>query len=117
MGDKYPPEGADLKESIQLHLYKEATLREGEPLNVELIHEGEMNGKNYEFRMATKEEAENLLTQLNIHIQYAKWLQRNPHAAFVDGRSVENSNDRNNGLQNAILQNEDEEDSIYDYNL
>ena len=49
MGDKYPPEGAEVKGILQLHLFKEAHIREGEPLNIELIHEEEPKGKDYEF--------------------------------------------------------------------
>ena len=84
MGDKYPPEGAEVKGILQLHLFKEAHIREGEPLNIELIHEEEPKGKDYEFRLVSEAEAEHLCKQFNIHIRYSKWLQRNPSAAVVD---------------------------------
>ena len=93
MGDKYPPEGAEVKATLQLHLFKEATIREEEPMNVELFHEEEPKGKDYEFKVSTEEEAKNFCKQLNIQIAYAKWLQRNPGAAVVDTDGMKNQLD------------------------
>ena len=94
MGDKYPPEGAEVKGVLQLYLFKEAIMREGELLNVELIHEEEPKGKDYEFRLASEVEAEHLCKQLSIHIQYSKWLQRNPSAAVMNSDASTTSNSK-----------------------
>ena len=82
-GNKIPRVGDGLKGELNLINYEKAHQVQGSPLEV-IIKSGKIVDKDYHFRASTEKEARNLVTHLNLHIEWCN----NPDGIEVQDEST-----------------------------